>query len=210
MKHPLVFALGLAVLAAGCSGKSDTSSSQEATQNPSQSGGATTAPEKSAAAGHGETAGTLAVYPGAAKYPTQFTKSMTFCTHKITPVIYHVADTGDKVLAWYTSRMPGSEKATLPGAQTANGTGMTGYVIVSGDGTSSVIIEQMHFGALQKTAEKFGMGSQTTIGLSRYDPPLSSDEVHMIGLVGSADAAAKARAKAAFKQRCGLHPFSFG
>jgi hypothetical protein len=211
MKLPVILALGLAVAIAGCGGKGSTSS-QQATQTAapaSVASGGESAAATSPASSNANPVTTLPVYPGATKLATQFTKPMTFCSHKVTMTVYHVSDSPEKVSSWYASRMSGSTIAKIasPGAATS-GQGTSYFVVDSGGGFAAVVY-QMHFGSLEKQAQRLGMG-KTTIGLNSYDPPLSSDEIALFKAGSGTDAAAKAQAAAQLKQKCGSNSFSVG
>jgi len=211
MKQPVILALGLMVAIVGCSGKSNTSAQQPAeTAAPANLATTASSAATSPAAPNANPVTTLPVYPGATKLATQFTKPMTFCNHKFTMTVYHVSDTPEKVSSWYLSRMPGATTAKIASPDVAtSGQGMTGYFIVDSGGGSAAVVEQMHFGSLQKQAQRFGMAEKTTVALNSYDPPLSAEEVQLFKAGSGADAAAKAQAEARL-QKCGSSSFSPG
>ncbi|MEO9262554.1 MAG: hypothetical protein ABI282_00525 [Candidatus Baltobacteraceae bacterium] len=208
MQRSLVLALGLVVAIAGCSGKSESSGKSGSTSGESSTAASPTG-TRAATAGS-VTVAALPVYPGATKFASSFMRTITVCAHKVTPIVYRSGDSADKVVGWYVQHMPGALKVQLPGGETGNGTGMTGAFLLNHDGGSSVVVEQMHLGSLEKTAQRFGLADKVIVGLTRYDPALSPEEVQLIEQAGSGNADIKASAKAAFKKRCGSGGFSFG
>lgn len=209
MKYSIVLAL-LASALAGCSGKAG-GAAQGSASSSAQTAAPVTASSASAAATSGTTGvaasgaapnAPLPVYPGATKLATQATKPMTFCHHRLTIVVYRVSADPDTVAHWYEGRMPGATSAKIATQTGEDGEGTTGYFIVASGGASAAIVDRVHFGKLEKSAQQFGM-AYTTIGLNAYDPPMAPEEVQMIKDASTASASDKAQMAAALKQKCG-------
>jgi hypothetical protein len=188
VKPSALLVLGLAFAIAGCSGNSNASN-----QAASQDTNAAAPAESSAPAA--QTAA-LPVYPGATKSTVMGTMNQSRCGHKESVVTYTVNADPKTVLAWYAQRMPGGIQ--IDAARAFGGTHiMTSNEIFAPDGSSAAGISQPNAAAMGlKTAPVY-------IGLGTYDPPLSPDELHTMQDITGTDPAAKQKAIAAMKAKCG-------
>jgi hypothetical protein len=195
VKPSALLILGLAFGIAGCSGSSNASN-QASAQDTNAAAPATPA-EPSAPAAQTASAA-LPVYPGATKSAMLGTMNQTKCGHKESVATYTVNADPKTVLAWYSQRIPGGIQIDAARAFAhANRVLVSSYEIFSPDGSSAAGISQPNAAAMGlKTAPVY-------LGLGSYDPPLSADELHTMEDITGTDPAAKAKAIAAMKAKCG-------
>lgn len=193
MKPSALIITALALAVAGCS-----SSSNASNQAPSQeaSAAASAAPADTSAPAAQTASAPLQVYPGSTKSPTLGQFNQTKCGHKESVATYTTSDDPKTVLAWYSQRIPGGVQIDAGHAFKAS-VAMTSVEIFSPDGASAV-------GVTQPDAAAMGGKTQPVyISLGSYDPPLSADEMHTMEDVMGRDPAAKQKAIAAMKAKCG-------
>jgi hypothetical protein len=207
MKTTSLLALSLLLAVTACSGKTSANGGGTTAQaSPGTAAAVSTGAQPAAAAAPAS----MPVYPGATKLAQQFNKPLTFCKHKMTVTVYHVPHIGaDQVAQWYLGRMPGASKIQVQKPE-SNGTGSVSYLILNSDGGSAATINEMHYGSLEKSAARFGMADRTTIGLSTYDPPFSSEDVVLFKQGAVGDPSAKAQATARLRSECGSDALSTG
>jgi hypothetical protein len=122
------------------------------------------------------------------------------CGHKETVVTYTVNADPKTVENWYASRMNGGIRIDSGKAFGAGQT-MSSIEIVNPDGTSAVGITQAHLGA---GVHMPGVtGNPTFIGIGKYDPALSSEELGTMEALFGPDPAAKKAAIAKMRAKCG-------
>ena len=190
MKPSALLILGLALAITGCSGNSNASN-----QASSQDTNAAAPAESSAPAAQTASAA-LPVYPGATKSTVMGTMNQSRCGHKESVVTYTVNADPKTVTDWYAARIPGGIQ--IDAARAFGGTHiMTSNEIFAPDGSIAAGISQPNAAAMGlKTAPVY-------IGLGTYDPPLSPDELHTMQDITGTDPAAKQKAIAAMKAKCG-------
>jgi hypothetical protein len=124
------------------------------------------------------------------------TMNASRCGHKESVVTYTISADQKTVVAWYAARMPGGIQ--VDAARAIGGAHiMTSNEIFSPDGASAVGVSQPNAAA---------MGVKTSpvyIGLGTYDPALTADELHTMEDLMGTDPAAKQKAIAAMKAKCG-------
>jgi hypothetical protein len=193
VKRPALLILGLAFAVAGCSGNSN-SSNQASSQDTNAA--APAAPSEPSAPAAQNASAALPVYPGATKSTMLGLTNQTRCGHKESVVTYTVNADPKTVTDWYAARMPGGIQ--IDAARAFGGTNiMTSNEIFASDGSSAAGISQPNAAA---------MGVKSTpvyIGLGTYDPPLTADELHTMQDITGTDPAAKQKAIAAMKAKCG-------
>jgi hypothetical protein len=193
VKPSALVILGLAFAVTGCSGSSNAAN-QPSSQDTNASAPAAPAESSAPAAQTGSAA--LPVYPGAKKSATLGMTNQSRCGHKESVVTYTVNADPKTVTDWYAARIPGGIQ--IDAARAFCGTHiMTSNEIFAPDGSTAAGISQPNAAA---------MGVKTTpvfIGLGTYDPPLSPDELHTMQDITGTDPAAKQKAIAAMKAKCG-------
>ena len=193
MKPPALVILGLAFAIAGCSGNSNAANQASSPQDTSAA--ASSAPAAPADSSAPAASAAIPVYPGATKSALLGQMNQTKCGHKESVTTYTVSADPKAVLAWYAQRMPGGIQIDAGRAFRAHI--MTSNEIFAPDGTSAV-------GVTQPSAAAMGGKSQPVyIGIGTYDPPLSADEMHTMEDITGTDPAAKQKAIAAMKAKCG-------
>ena len=214
MKSSLTLALGIVLATAGCGGGGGASGQRaNATQPPAvaqpPAAASPAAPNNAPAMGGGsnDAVTNLPVFPGAAKMPMRINGG-TFCNHKMSLAVYRAnSASADQVADWYAGRMNGAIKLNI-GKQMGGGAAVTGYTLVDPSGADAASVSQTHFGpSMGKMAQTMG-ANRTTIGLVTYNPPLSPAEMQMMRDITGGDAAARQRARAQLKAKCGGSGFS--
>jgi len=131
----------------------------------------------------------LPVYPGAPKSKNPaLSVTATRCGHKVSNTVYSPVDAGVKTVSdWYTARIPGSVRVDY----TSSG---GGALIFAPSGAGVVAIS----GSIAKSA-----AGPVFLNLATYGPPLSSSERQMMQELVGSDPAARQRASAEMKAKCG-------
>ena len=180
---------------AGCSGSSNTANQASSQDTNAAASSAPAAPADSSAPAAQAASAAIPVYPGATKSALLGQMNQTKCGHKESVTTYTVSADPKAVLAWYAQRMPGGIQ--IDAGRAFHTHIMTSNEIFAPDGTSAV-------GVTQPSAAAMGGKSQPVyIGIGTYDPPLSADEMHTMEDITGTDPAAKQKAIAAMKAKCG-------
>jgi Prokaryotic membrane lipoprotein lipid attachment site len=188
VKRPALIIIGLAFALAGCSGSSNTANQASSDTNAA-------APAESSAPAAQAPSGAPPVYPGAKKSTLMGQMNSTKCGHKGSVSTYTTSDNLKTVLAWYTQQMPGGIQ--IDAGHTIGHGLMTSIEIFNPDGASAVGVTQPNAAAMG------GKAQPVYIGVGTYDPPLSADEMHTMQDIMGTDPAAKQKAIAAMKAKCG-------
>jgi hypothetical protein len=192
VKPSALVILGFAFAVAGCAGSSNTAN--QASSAPADSSAPVAPPDSAAPAAQAPSAA-IPVYPGATKSGLLGQMNQTKCGHKESVTTYTVSADPKTVLAWYAQRMPGGIQIDAGRAFRTHI--MTSNEIFAPDGATAV-------GVTQPSAAAMGGKSQPVyIGIGTYDPPLSADEMHTMEDITGTDPAAKQKAIAAMKAKCG-------
>jgi hypothetical protein len=130
----------------------------------------------------------LPVYPGAAKSKNPaLSVTANHCGHSVSNTVYTV-DGGVKTVSdWYVAHVPGSARVDY---KSSGG----GALVFAPSGAAVIAIS----GSIAKSA-----AGPVLLNLASYDPPLSSSERQTMQELIGGDAAAKQRASAAMKAKCG-------
>lgn len=130
----------------------------------------------------------LPVYPGAAKSKNPaLSVTANRCGHSVSNTVY-TADAGVKTVSdWYVAHVPGSAHVDY------NSSG-GGALVLAPSGAGAIAIS----GSIAKSA-----AGPVLLNLATYDPPLSSSERQTMQELVGGDTAAKQRASAAMKAKCG-------
>jgi hypothetical protein len=192
VKPSALIVLGFALAVAGCSGSNNTANQASSQDTNAAASGA---PTESSAPAAQTASGPIPVYPGAAKSGLLGQMNQTKCGHKESVETYTTTADPKTVLAWYSQQIPGGIQVDAGRAFKTHI--MTSVEIFAPDGASAV-------GVTQPNAAAMGGKTQPVyIGIGTYDPPLSADEMHTMEDITGTDPAAKQRAIAAMKAKCG-------
>lgn len=167
----------------------------------------TGAPAQSDASQNAQPSGAtgLPVYPGAVKTPTQMQRSVKMCGSVMSMTLYRIPDAdADTVSKWYGARMANAIHMSFHSDTGTTAATSQNEAFFSPDGSSSVMVMQMHLTSASLAAAAKTIGAdKTTIGLNTYNPPFSPDVVRAMQQASQGDAAAKAAARATVKAKCG-------
>lgn len=196
MKPSALVILGLALAVAGCSGSSNTANQTSSQDTNAAAPAASTAAAETSAPAAQAASAAIPVYPGAAKSAMLGEMHQTKCGHKESVTTYTTSDDPKTVLAWYVQRVPGGIQVDAGRALKTHML-MTSTEIFSPDGASAVGVTQPNAAAMG------GKPQPVYIGIGSYDPPFSADEMHTMEDIMGTDPAAKQKAIAAMKAKCG-------
>ena len=130
----------------------------------------------------------LPIYPDAAKAKnTALSVTANRCGHSVSNTVYTVNAGVKTVSDWYVAHVPGSARVDY------NSSG-GGTLVLAPSGAAVIAIS----GSIAKST-----AGPVLLNLATYDPPLSSSERQTMQELIGGDSAAKQRASAAMKAKCG-------
>lgn len=130
----------------------------------------------------------LPIYPGATKMAYSGPTTFVRCSHKISVVTYASGADTKSIAAWYADRIPGAIRVRHNATSAA---GLTMTEIFQPNGVGVVAI-----------SHAVG-GSGVHIGIGTYEPALSPADLQTMQALMGSDSAAKQRAIATMKAKCG-------
>lgn len=201
---PYAAAAALAVAVAACSGSHGAGERQQISASSRATSQGTALPSAASQSAAPRAPSNLPVYPGAVKMAAQMQRPIKMCGSALSLTMYEVAGAdAATVTKWYDARVNGGIHMSFHSDTGTTAATSENDAIFSPDGSSSVMVMQMHLSSKLAAAAKSIGADRTTIGLNSYDPPFSPDLVRAMQQAALGDEAAKTAARAMVKAKCG-------